>query len=260
MKNYFDLTGMSALVTGSYGHLGRAIAISLAEHGAHVYLNGKNKNKLDLLKEDISERGYNASIALFDITNHTQIKNFFKKNKKLHILVNNANKGKQFPFHVFSKKEFKKAFDISLISIADLVNIATPSLVLGAKEIGSSSIINISSIYGMVSPDPSIYLNTKYHNPSSYGATKAALIQYTRHAAIHLAKNKIRVNCISPGPFPNEKKIKTKFFLKKLKKKIPLNRFGKPEDITTSIIFLASKKSSFITGSNIVVDGGWTAW
>mgnify|MGYP001373885115 CR=1 FL=1 len=97
-------------------------------------------------------------------------------------------------------------------------------------------------------------------NPPYYGSMKAALIQYTRYAAVNLAKYNIRVNSLSPGAFPNLFTQKKKKFISKLKSNIPLNRIGKPSDLNTSIIYLCSKNSSYVTGANLVVDGGWTIW
>jgi gluconate 5-dehydrogenase len=122
------------------------------------------------------------------------------------------------------------------------------------------SIINISSIYGIVSPDPSIYGTSGFNNPPAYGAGKAAVLQFTRYAACHLASKGIRVNSISPGAFPNKEVQENKKFISNLKRKIPLGRIGEPEDLAGAVVFLASDASSYVTGSNIVVDGGWTAW
>ena len=116
-------------------------------------------------------------------------------------------------------------------------------------------------MYGLVSPKPENYKNfNKMSNPPYYGAVKAALIQYTKYAAVNLAKYNIRVNSISPGAFPNLLTQKNKNFINKLKKNIPLNRIGKPNDLKTSIVYLCSKNSSYVTGTNLIVDGGWTAW
>ena len=121
------------------------------------------------------------------------------------------------------------------------------------------SIINISSMYGMVSPDPSIYGSSGHNNPPNYGAGKAAIIQFTRYTACHLAKKGIRVNSVSPGPFPKPD-VTDMRFISNLKKKTPMGRLGQPHEIKGVIVFLASQSSSFVTGTNISVDGGWTAW
>ena len=115
-------------------------------------------------------------------------------------------------------------------------------------------------MYGMVSPDPNIYSSEKVASSPQYGAAKAALIHHTKYLAVHLAKHNIRVNSISPGPFPNTNILRDKKFLNKLKEKTPLKRVGKAEELVSTVLYLASKSSSFTTGVNIPVDGGWTAW
>ena len=123
----------------------------------------------------------------------------------------------------------------------------------------SGCIVNISSMYGIVSPDPANYKDAKkFANPPHYGAAKAGLIQLTRYAAVHLAKYNIRVNSISPGPFPGESVKKNSDFIKVLSKNLPLGRIGDPIELLGPVIFLLSSASSYITGENIVVDGGWT--
>jgi gluconate 5-dehydrogenase len=121
-------------------------------------------------------------------------------------------------------------------------------------------IINIGSMYGTISPDLRIYDNEKHANSPEYGAGKAAIIQFTKYLAVNYAKNGIRVNSISPGAFPNKEVQKNKKFIKKLKSKIPLERLGQPEDLMGAIVFLASDDSSYVTGQNILIDGGWSIW
>src|SRR5690606_15062193 len=112
---------------------------------------------------------------------------------------------------------------------------------------------------GMVAPDFSVYENCEeYINPPHYGAAKAGVIQLTKYFASYLGKENIRVNCISPGPFPNKEVQKNETFISNLSRKTALKRIGKPEELVGSFIYLSSDASSFITGQNIVVDGGWT--
>jgi NAD(P)-dependent dehydrogenase (short-subunit alcohol dehydrogenase family) len=116
-------------------------------------------------------------------------------------------------------------------------------------------------MYGMVSPDPRIYGNSGQNNPPFYGAAKGALLQLTRYAACHLASHKIRVNAISPGPFPaGNLQESNPAFYKELCNKNPMNRIGHPDELAGAILFLASDAASFVTGINLPVDGGWTAW
>ena len=130
---------------------------------------------------------------------------------------------------------------------------------MSQKELGS--IVLFSSIYGMVSPQPEIYLDPMNKNPIEYGVGKAAIIQMTRYFAVHWGKNNVRCNCISPGPFPNPSVQKEHpDFIERLSKKSPMGRIGRPEEIAGAVAFLLSDAASYVTGHNLVIDGGWTCW
>jgi NAD(P)-dependent dehydrogenase (short-subunit alcohol dehydrogenase family) len=256
-KNYFDLSGLNALVTGAGGYLGSAVAMGLAEHGAQVYLNGRNKKKLINLKKKIDNLNCKATVARFDLENKKEVHTFFKDIPKLDILVNNAYHGNPGKFEEFDLLTYKKAFSNNMLPLANIINESLSKL----KISKNASIINISSMYGSIIPDPKIYKNTGLDSSSHYGVVKAAIEHYTKFASVNLAKHKIRVNSVSPGPFPNEIIIKKyPAFISRLKKKNPLNKIGKPKDLITSVLFLSSPNSSFITGTNIPVDGGWKIW
>ena len=127
------------------------------------------------------------------------------------------------------------------------------------KEKGGS-IILYSSMYGLVSPDLRIYGDSYQKQPPNYGAGKAAVVQLTRYAAGALAEYNIRVNCVTPGPFPNPSNQKDLEFNRQLANKTMLGRFGQNYEMSGAVLLLASDAGSFMTGTNIVVDGGWTAW
>ena len=123
-----------------------------------------------------------------------------------------------------------------------------------------ASVINIASIYGLVSPHLKIYQKNNI-NPPFYGASKAALIQWTRYAAVEFADKGIRFNSVCPGPFPSQAaQTENPKLMKEIIKNVPLGRLGKSSEIVSSLLFLASSGSSYVTGSNITVDGGWTSW
>jgi gluconate 5-dehydrogenase len=126
---------------------------------------------------------------------------------------------------------------------------------------GKGAIVNIASMYGLVSPQPNVYQSTpEFHSPPAYGAAKAALIQVTRYAACHLAPAGIRVNAISPGPFPTPAAQEHQEFRRELEARVPLGRIGHPAELVGALVFLLSDASSFVTGHNLIVDGGWTVW
>ncbi len=258
--SYFNFNETTVFITGAYSQLGSAISEGLGIYGAKVIINGKNKEKLYRLQKNLLKKKIQTSIACFDITNYAQVKKFFKGIKKLDVIVHNANNTHHTPLKNFEKKKYLNSFETSILSLTNIVNCTVDKLKKSSKKNETSSIINISSMYGMVSPDPSIYSSEKVASSPQYGAAKAALIHHTKYLAVHLAKYNIRVNSISPGPFPNTNISRDKKFLNKLKEKTPLKRVGKAEELVSTVLYLASKSSSFTTGVNIPVDGGWTAW
>ena len=263
IKKSFNLKDKIALVTGATGHLGQEMAIGLASAGAHVLINSRTKERAKKTVFLIKKLGHSAEVANFDITKNKEINNFFSKYKnKLNVLVNNAYLGTPYgTIETSSADQFRQSYETSLVASHNLLRSSLPSLRKAVLKDGEASVINISSMYGMVSPDLSLYNSVKTSSPPFYGAAKAALIQFTKYAAIEFGKEKIRVNTITPGPFPSHKtQKKDPGFIKRLNKKIPLGRIGKENELRGPVIFLASNASSYVNGANLVVDGGWTAW
>jgi NAD(P)-dependent dehydrogenase (short-subunit alcohol dehydrogenase family) len=258
VQEIFSLANKSALITGATGYLGEIMALSLAKSGVKVYINGTNKEKVDRL---IAKINLNAEPAIFDVTNEDQVKNFFNSisNESIDILVNNAYFGNSGSIETSTNQDYLSSYDITVIAAQNIVKSAMPMLKQACTINGQASVINITSMYGMVSPDINIYESKKQSNPPFYGAAKAALIQWTKYAACEFAEYGIRFNSISPGAFPDITK-QNKDLINKIEKKVPMRRVGRPEELIGALIFLASNSSSYVTGSNIVVDGGWTAW
>lgn len=261
----FRLDGRVAIVTGAAGHLGRAIATGLAEAGAHVRLIGRTEASITVLAAELAGRGFAVDAATCDVTKAEQIAALLAATGErwghLDILVNNAHAGRAGIMADSKKADYLGAMEIAVAPAAEFVNAAHALLRQAAARNGDAAVINISSMYGMVSPDPRVYGTSKMNNPPHYGAAKAALLQYTRYAACHLAPDGIRVNAISPGPFPPEAVCeRDPAFCGKLIDKVPMGRLGKPDDLKGAAVFLASPASRFVTGANLPVDGGWTAW
>jgi|TARA_B100000900_G_scaffold398444_1_gene399791 NAD(P)-dependent dehydrogenase (short-subunit alcohol dehydrogenase family) len=239
-----NLKNKICLVTGSNGHIGRSICKKLKYHGATVLETDiknikKNKNKNFFIKADMAnEKDINKLFK--DISN-----NF----KKIDILVNNASyvatseKNKKMLYN-------KKYLEINLNGSVNLIEKLLPLL----KKSKSASIINIGSIYGFLAYDKNLYLGTKMITPIAYGISKGALIQSTKLLASKLAP-KIRVNSISPGGVFRNQPTK---FVKKYINKTLLKRMAKEEDVSNAILFLSSELSDYITGQNLIVDGGYS--
>ena len=255
----FNLYGKIAVVAGGAGYLGKAVCMALRMQGAKVLIT------------DIKEPTFMAiepSVDTFDffrcnITDETEIKklkNYIqKKYSGLDIGVNMtfSNSGKSFSR--ITADDWRRGIDVNLTG-AFLFSRMCHSLMVKTSRVNAGSIIHFSSMYGLVSPDPRIYQSEEEINPIEYGVGKAGVIQMTRYLAVKWAREKIRVNAIAPGAFPNLGVQKNRDFIEALEKKIPLGRIGTPKEVAGAVVFLASDEASYITGQCLVVDGGWTVW
>lgn len=266
MKNKFSLKDRVVFITGAAGHLGSVIVRGLCREGALVVINDNSNEKLIKFHKELTEASYNVLALNFDITNDREIKDALKKIEdrygRLDVIINNASGGRTGTVATAEFYDFDHAHKLIVHAAFKIVQLARPLLEISAKNnYGGASIINIGSMYGIVSPDPRIYGESGQNSPPYYGASKAALIHLTKYLACHLAPFKIRVNAISPGPFPNSNVVKLNpEFHDKLCKKNPMNRIGLADELIGPVLFLASDASSYVTGINLCVDGGWTAW
>lgn len=249
--------GKTVMITGGYGHLGHAITESLAHYGAKVFVAARNKETFDATFQSSVARGGDIHFLDCDISSSKSISTAFEsleaKGIKLDGLINNAFYAKGQSPTEMSREDFNYTLDGSLASVFDCIKQSLPYLK------SHSSIINVSSMYGMVAPDFEAYKDSpEFLNPPHYGAAKAGVIQLSKYYASLLGEKGIRVNTVTPGPFPSEKVQKSEGFMKVLQKRTLLNRYGLPEDLAGIFTFLMSEASSFITGQNFVIDGGWT--
>ena len=258
MKSMYSIKDKVIIITGATGYLGSKMVEHLNLAGAKVMVLStrleKSKNLCNQL--DIStNQAFEVDVSNLKSINQC-LDEIFEIFGKIDVLVNNAYFGVNKKFDSYTKEEWHTSFDGTVISMDMVIQAITPYM----QKNNTSSIINISSMYGMVSPNPDVYPKEEMINPLSYGVGKAGVIQYTKYMAMSLAKEGIRVNTISYGPFPNINLVKDEKFLQNLANKTFLNRIGKPEEVTSAVYFLSLSESSYITGQNIVVDGGWTSW
>ena len=258
----FSLKGRVVLITGAAGHLGSAFAEAAAEAGAHVVLNGRNQSRLEFLAARLSGAG-SVATSVGDLTRDAYLNSLVslvrKRYGRLDVILNNAYDPKPATLTSTSIHDFEMKTRVGLIAPFRLVQIALPLLRKTAVQTKQSvSVINMASMYGSVSPDPRLYGSSGQNSPPFYGAVKGGLLQLTRYLSVHLAPDNIRVNAISPGPFPAN--LKNRTFISKLKNRVPMNRIGTPDELKGAFLFLASEASSYVTGINLPVDGGWTAW
>ncbi len=257
----FDLSHKTILVTGAAGHLGTAIAHALSAADATVILVGRNEDTLNGLRDRLEHRD-KSHLRVTDLSDAADVQaliawiggNF----DRLDGIVNNAYGGKVGPVAAIEAQDFRRASTLNVEVPFTLVRDLAPLLKRSAGH-GTSSVVNVGSMYGKVSPDPKAYGDTGWDNPVHYGATKAALLQMTRYLACNLDPSHIRINSVSPGPFPNPEK-NSDAFLRTLSEKVPMGRTGRAHEIAGPILFLLSDASSYMNGADIAVDGGWTAW
>jgi len=259
----FDLHGKTVVITGGAGYLGSAMSDALASYGADLFILGRNVKKNKDKAEELKDK-YAGSVCEsypFDISDIEVVKDTFKlihkRTGRIDILINNAYfAGPAQKFEDYTVEAWNEGIDGTINSVFKVTQMAMKYML----EQKSGNIINIASMYGMVSPDMSIYGDSGENNPANYGAGKAAVVQLTKYLACVYGDQGIRANAVSPGPFPDKEVQQMEWFIHNLEKKVPMKRIGKPEDLKGIVVFLASDASRYVNGQNIAVDGGWTAW
>ncbi len=260
-KKLFDLTGKVCIITGGTGYLGSANAKILKDFGATVVVADIRPEENRWAEKENFEPDMKV---VCDVSSAESMRNCFKevydKYGSVDVLVNCATyggaHGEKSQLEKMDDATWALGIDGALNSVFRGIREVIPFM----KEKGGS-IINYCSMYGLVSPDLRVYgEDNPQRNPANYGAGKAGVDQLTRYAAGDLARYNIRVNSVTPGPFPNPANSGDEEFISKLANKTMLGRVGKNHEMAGAVLLLASDASTFMTGTNIVVDGGWTAW
>ncbi len=263
-ERMFRLDGRTAFVSGAAGHLGQAMVRGFLSAGARVILNGRQAARLDAFRAKLRHENYDAdaiAICAFDVRDEDAFARCLSHLPRLDVLVNNAITVEMGTIESSSSAQFAAAYDSGVRAAFGAMRVAEPALLKAVDATGHASVINIASMYGIVSPDPSIYGSTGLNSPPAYGPAKAALIQLTRYMACHWGPKHIRVNAIAPGPFPRDEfQREHPDFTARLSAKTPLGRVGTPNEIAGAAVFLGSDAATYVTGSVLNVDGGWTAW
>ena len=255
----FSLKGRIALVTAGAGPLfGSSISQALAEAGATVITASRSLEANEKFAETLKSQGYDAHGMQFDLSDPDSIKklhsDLIERFGRLDILVNSAltRDGHGGNLETQNPEIWMKAATGDFSGLFLTCQQFLPDMV---KQ-GRGSIINISSIYGVVSNDPTIYEGTTMLQPPSYTFVKAGMINFTRYIACYYGKKGVRANCISPGGYFDGQ---PQAFVDNYCHRVPVGRMLDNEDIKGAVVFLASEASQYVTGTNMMVDGGWTS-
>ena len=285
-KKLLDFSDKTVIITGGAGLLGRVYAVALLQTGAKVILFDKKIDKKKLLDKIKTESNIeqnklnNLRVIKCDITNPKKVAEVFKKlDKSLHnlkILINNASLVKQVgndnllddykPFLKMKPQDWEEYFSVDLTGTLLVTQKTIPYM----QKNGGGTIINISSTYGLLSPDQRLYkyfnkklsikekkLGIKIEKPIGYSISKSGTLNLTRFLATKFAENNIRVNTMTLGGVYDNNPTE---FVKSYAERTPLGRMANKTEYAGPLLFLASDMSSYMTGSNLIVDGGWTAW
>jgi len=259
VQQLFDLTGRVALITGGSGFLGQALAAALAEAGATVVVGSRDRDRaqaaaaplpaahgqqhagvvLDHMDEDALNRGFDEALQTAG---------------QIDILVNNGQDGDGHDLTNVTAEQFNR----QMRNASGYFLLARRLRDHVVERGATGSVVMLGSMYGVVGSYPDAYAGVCPASPVHYHALKGGIVHMTRHLAVYWAKDGVRVNCLSPGPFPSEKAPQE--MVQRLHTKSPMNRMGQPHELKGALLLLASDAGSYITGQNLLVDGGWTAW
>ena len=255
MKNYFDLKGQVALVTGCSGGLGVQMAKALANQGCNIVAIARRQDKLDAVCKEISDTFGVETLALrCDITDTDNVNDVVAKALehfgRIDILINNAGTGAVAPAQDITDEQFNDEFNIDLFGSFRVARAVAKQAMIPAKY---GRIINIASMYGLV--------GNKICGSAPYHAAKGGVVNLTRALAAEWGIYNITVNSICPGYFYTDltrDTLNSDFFQQNAKTMIPMERYGEEGELDTAALFFASKASSYVTGTNLAIDGGYT--
>jgi len=274
IQEKFDLTGRVAIVTGGVGLLGTEFCRTLAEAGAAVAVVDLNEEKCAVTAAKLSQAGYKALGVATDITNPASVNAMLEKVVasfgRLDVLVNSAALDPKFDpdavskgiapgkFEEYPLEQWNAALNVNLTGTFLVTQACVKQMLTQGKK---GSIINICSTYGLNGPDQRIYRKPDGSQPAFkpvyYTVTKAGIVGFTKYLAAYYMETEIRVNMLTPGGVYNNH---DETFVKNYSAKTIIGRMANIDEMNGALLFLASDASSYMTGNNVIVDGGWTAW
>ncbi len=259
VQELFDLNGKASLISGASGHLGGALARALAEAGSRVVVTSRDSDRAQAVADALPDPNGvgHCGIALDQMDAASVDRGFAEAVQQvgqIDVLVNNGHEGHPADWTDVTPEQFTR-------QLANATGYFQLARLLRAHAVGRNapaSVIMLGSMYGVVASYPEAYEGVVPASPVAYHALKGGIVHLTRHLAVYWARDDVRVNCLSPGPFPSEKASPE--MVRRLCTHSPMKRMGLPHELKGAVVFLASDASSYITGQNLLIDGGWTAW
>lgn len=251
----FRLDGRTALVSGGAGLYGQHICRALAEAGAHVVIASRDLGACQSAADNLTAEGLSVDAIRLDQGDETSIDDaiatIIDRHGSIDVLVNNAVFRRGGSITDSTSEEFRATAEVNYVGLLHITRLVAEQMHAGG------SIINIASIYGVVGPQFPVYEGTDIVSPAFYAFEKGGMINLTRHLASYYGRAGIRVNCISPGGLASDDQPPS--FVAEYTNRTPLGRLAGNDDIKGPVVFLASAAASYVTGVNLMVDGGWTA-
>lgn len=271
MGDLFDVSGKIVVVTGGLGQLGRQFTLALADLGARVAVFDVDASR-ERVAERFGERSEDQAIMFLeaDVTDRGSIEGALSRLNDgwgvPHGLVNNAALDsppnapieENGPFERYPEKSWDRVMEVNLKGVFQCCQVVGGQM----AEAGRGSIISVCSIYGLVSPDQRLYeyrraTDGPFFKPVAYSASKSGLLNLTRYLATYWADRNVRVNTVTFGGVFNDQDEQ---FLENYSARVPLGRMAREDEYNGAVVFMISNASSYMTGSNLIIDGGWTAW
>jgi NAD(P)-dependent dehydrogenase (short-subunit alcohol dehydrogenase family) len=260
IQQLFDLTGKTVVISGASGYLGSAMSRALAEAGARVVATSRDAERAQQAADKLpgTDTTEHLGMALDHMKDEETITAQFEAIRQrvghVDVLVNNGHEGLGADWTSVTGEQFSN----HLRNATGYFVLARLMHQHAVARQAPASVIMIGSMYGQVGSYPEAYEGICAASPAAYHTLKGGIIHMTRHLAVYWARDNVRVNCLSPGPFPHAGVPEG--LVERLETKCPMGRMGRPEELKGAIVFLASSASSYMTGQNMTIDGGWTAW
>lgn len=258
LPRLFDLTGRTCLITGASGWLGRALSRGLAEAGARVVVTSRDRERAERARDELPGRADHVAVVL-DHMDEDSIEHGFRetldRTERIDVLVSNGHEHATSPEGPDASLD---GFARHLRNAAGYYGLARRVRDHAVERGGGASIVQLGSMYGRIGSYPDAYEGVSPPSPVAYHTLKGGIVHMTRRLAVYWAKDGVRVNSLSPGPFPGASAPGD--LVERLEEKSPMGRMGEPWELAGAVVFLASDASSYVTGHDLVVDGGWSAW